>query len=116
MGTYIYIYTLILSSNFFYNKITLIESANKNYHINDINKIHLICFIIFFVVIQNEESYVCILSHRTGDTILFHHEGGVDIGDVDSKALRLEVSVGQTLTSTAVKETLLKNVAADKKQ
>ena len=35
---------------------------------------------------QNEEMYVCIYSHREGDTILFYHEGGVEIGDVDSKA------------------------------
>ena len=34
---------------------------------------------------QDEEFYVCIYSHREGDTILFHHEGGVDIGDVDAK-------------------------------
>ena len=32
---------------------------------------------------------MCIYSGREGDTILFHHEGGVDIGDVDAKvALR----------------------------
>jgi len=36
-------------------------------------------------VSQNEEFYVCIYSHRQGDTILFHHEGGVEIGDVDAK-------------------------------
>jgi succinyl-CoA synthetase beta subunit len=28
---------------------------------------------------------VCIYAQRNCDTILFHHEGGVDIGDVDSK-------------------------------
>jgi succinyl-CoA synthetase beta subunit len=31
---------------------------------------------------------VCILSHRAGDTILFYHEGGIDIGDVDAKVRR----------------------------
>ena len=35
--------------------------------------------------LQKEEFYVCIYSHRYGDTVLFHHEGGIDIGDVDSK-------------------------------
>ena len=35
--------------------------------------------------LQEEEYYVCIYSHRYADTILFHHEGGVDIGDVDNK-------------------------------
>ena len=41
---------------------------------------------IFF---QNEEFYVCIYSHRSADTILFHHEGGIDIGDVDAKVIQL---------------------------
>lgn len=36
---------------------------------------------------QAEEAYVCIYSHRYADTILFHHEGGVDIGDVDAKVI-----------------------------
>ena len=29
--------------------------------------------------------YVCIHSHRYADSILFRHEGGIDIGDVDAK-------------------------------
>lgn len=40
-------------------------------------------YLLFFS--QDEEMYVCIYSHREGDTILFHHEGGIDIGDVDAK-------------------------------
>ena len=35
------------------------------------------------------EFYVCINSAREGDYILFTHEGGVDVGDVDAKALKL---------------------------
>uniref|UniRef100_A0A1I8IFL2 ATP citrate synthase n=1 Tax=Macrostomum lignano TaxID=282301 RepID=A0A1I8IFL2_9PLAT len=42
---------------------------------------------------QNEEFYLCILSERQHDIILFHHEGGVDIGNVEDKALRLEVPI-----------------------
>lgn len=42
---------------------------------------------------QNEEYYLCIYAQRNADVILFHHEGGVDVGDVDSKAARLEVAV-----------------------
>ncbi|XP_065196098.1 ATP-citrate synthase-like [Sycon ciliatum] len=45
---------------------------------------------------QDEEVYVCIHSTRSCDTILFHHEGGVDIGDVDAKAKKLDVPVGTT--------------------
>jgi ATP citrate (pro-S)-lyase len=32
-------------------------------------------------------------SNSEGDTILFTHEGGVEVGDVDAKALRLEIPV-----------------------
>lgn len=65
---------------------------------------------------QEEEAYICIYSHRTADTILFHHEGGVDIGDVDSKALKLDVPVGAELPDEAtITNTLLKHISADKK-
>ena len=37
------------------------------------------------------EYYVCIKSAREGDEILFTHEGGIDVGDVDAKAKRLRV-------------------------
>ena len=29
--------------------------------------------------------YLCIYTQRDEDVILFHHEGGIDIGDVDAK-------------------------------
>eukprot|EP00967_Tisochrysis_lutea_P104425 scaffold158482_cov35-Tisochrysis_lutea.AAC.7 len=32
--------------------------------------------------------YICIHSLREHDEMLFYHEGGVDVGDVDSKAVR----------------------------
>lgn len=65
---------------------------------------------------QNEEAYVCIYSHRTADTILFYHQGGVDIGDVDSKALKLDVPVGQDVTLESIEKVLLTEVAAAKKK
>lgn len=40
------------------------------------------------------EYYVCINSAREGDWILFTHEGGVEVGDVDTKALKLLVDNG----------------------
>ncbi|XP_026676432.1 ATP-citrate synthase [Diaphorina citri] len=65
---------------------------------------------------QDEEAYVCIYSSRNSDTILFHHQGGVDIGDVDAKALKLEIPVGQTgVTEEQVTSKLLINVAPAKK-
>ncbi|XP_047486825.1 ATP-citrate synthase-like [Penaeus chinensis] len=56
---------------------------------------------------QKEEAYVCIYSHRAGDTILFTHEGGVDIGDVDAKALKLDLQIEDQLSVEQVKEKLL---------
>lgn len=40
---------------------------------------------------QTDEYYVCINSNRDGEEFLFCHEGGVDVGDVDAKADRLQV-------------------------
>merc|ERR1719428_2008639 len=46
---------------------------------------------------EEEEHYVCMLSTRYADEILFYHEGGVDIGDVDAKAERVEIPHGAPL-------------------
>lgn len=63
------------------------------------------------------EYYVCINSQREGDVILFTHEGGVDIGDVDSKALVLNIPVTQPFPSREeIAATLLKHVPASKKE
>jgi len=61
---------------------------------------------------QSEESYICIYSHRYGDSILFHHEGGIDIGDVDAKALKLELPIDTKPTAETIKKELLKNAPA----
>lgn len=63
-----------------------------------------------------EEAYVCIYSHRYADTILFHHQGGVDIGDVDAKALKLDVPVGQSITADEIQKKLLVNIAPAKQK
>ncbi|KAA1473124.1 ATP-citrate synthase [Dentipellis sp. KUC8613] len=66
---------------------------------------------------SNTEYYVCITSQREGDSILFTHEGGVDIGDVDAKALKLDILVGKPFPSReAIASTLLKHVPANKQQ
>lgn len=60
-----------------------------------------------------DECYVCIQSHRTGEEVLFHHQGGVDVGDVDAKALRLQVPTGTALPSLdAITDALLPGVPA----
>ncbi|KAG8683460.1 citrate synthase, partial [Ceratobasidium sp. 394] len=63
----------------------------------------------------NTEYYVCVNSQREGDEILFTHEGGVDIGDVDAKASRLTIPVNAPFPSRAdVKSQLLASVPAEK--
>lgn len=42
---------------------------------------------------QGDEYYICIQSDRDGEEILFCAEGGVDVGDVDSKAARVHVLI-----------------------
>ncbi|XP_078482981.1 ATP citrate-lyase isoform X2 [Ciona intestinalis] len=62
---------------------------------------------------QEEEFYICIHSSREEDTILFHHEGGVDIGDVDAKANKLHILTGEKVDSTKITNTLLKSVSRE---
>lgn len=65
---------------------------------------------------SNTEYYVCITSQREGDAILFTHEGGVDIGDVDAKALVLNIPVTQPFPSReTIAATLLTHVPEAKK-
>ncbi|MGH0169541.1 UNVERIFIED_CONTAM: hypothetical protein FKN15_057094 [Acipenser sinensis] len=64
---------------------------------------------------EEEEFYVCIYASREGDHVLFHHEGGVDIGDVDSKAQKFLVGVDEKLTEADVRNHLLGHVPAHKK-
>ncbi|KAG0235329.1 citrate synthase-like protein [Mortierella sp. GBAus27b] len=61
------------------------------------------------------EYYICVNSDREGDNILFTHEGGIEVGDVDAKALRLQVKVNSTFpTPNAIQTTLLTHVPAAK--
>jgi ATP citrate (pro-S)-lyase len=65
---------------------------------------------------QSDEYYICLQSFRHNDEILFHHEGGVDVGDVDAKGTRLEVKLGEELTATTVQQTLLTQVAPERQE
>lgn len=42
---------------------------------------------------QKHEYYINIHSVREGDYILFYHEGGVDVGDVDAKASKILIPI-----------------------
>ncbi|KAF6092042.1 ATP citrate lyase [Phyllostomus discolor] len=65
---------------------------------------------------QAEEFYVCIYAAREGDYVLFHHEGGVDVGDVDAKAKKLLVGVDKKLSPEDIKKHLLVHAPEDKKE
>ena len=63
---------------------------------------------------QEDEYYICIVSNRDGEEMLFWHEGGVDIGDVDSKAFRLQVGLTEDVSSAIIKEKLLSQVPVER--
>ncbi|XP_065666505.1 ATP-citrate synthase isoform X2 [Hydra vulgaris] len=58
-----------------------------------------------------EEMYVCILSERDQDVILFHHQGGIEVGDVDSKALKLSICIGDQVNVSQIQCQLLPSVS-----
>ncbi len=63
----------------------------------------------------SDECYLAIMATKDGDTILFYHEGGVNVGDVDAKADRLEVPIGTFPSSAEIEKMLLSKVSADRK-
>lgn len=68
------------------------------------------------VLCKAEEFYVCIYATREGDYVLFHHEGGVDVGDVDTKAQKLLVGVDEKLNPEDIKKHLLGHAPGNKKE
>eukprot|EP01059_Diplonema_ambulator_P033397 TRINITY_DN695_c0_g1_i2.p1 TRINITY_DN695_c0_g1~~TRINITY_DN695_c0_g1_i2.p1 ORF type:complete len:1061 (+),score=509.48 TRINITY_DN695_c0_g1_i2:60-3242(+) len=62
---------------------------------------------------QKEEVYICIQSTREGEEFLFHHEGGVDVGDVDAKAKRMVNPIGATPTEEELTAALLTELTPD---
>jgi ATP citrate (pro-S)-lyase len=59
--------------------------------------------------------YICIYSNRDGELILFHHEGGIDIGDVDSKALSYSIFIDESFDTKKMEDALLKHVPTDRR-
>lgn len=59
---------------------------------------------------------MCVYTSREGSHVLFHHEGGVDVGDVDTKAQRLLVGIDEKLTEDMVTQQLLVHVTDEKKE
>jgi len=65
---------------------------------------------------QSDEYYICFQTHREIDEILFYHEGGVDVGDVDAKASRLHAKVGTEVSADDILAQLLQEVPAERQQ
>ncbi|OJA19918.1 hypothetical protein AZE42_03768 [Rhizopogon vesiculosus] len=66
---------------------------------------------------SDSEYYICITSARHADTLLFTTSGGVDVGDVDAKALKLDIPVlGPFPTRAELQNTLLRDVPKHKKE
>jgi ATP citrate (pro-S)-lyase len=64
---------------------------------------------------DSDECYLAIMSTKDGDTIMFYHKGGVNVGDVDAKAARLEVPIGTFPKAVEIEKKLLEEVPADRK-
>jgi len=65
---------------------------------------------------QSDEYYVAIRSIREGDEVLFYHEGGVDVGDVDAKAQKVLLSVVETLPAERAKQDLLGDKVSEQRR
>ena len=65
---------------------------------------------------ENDEYYLAIISKREGDEILFHHEGGINVGDVDAKALRMVVPIGGYPNVAEIEKRLLGKVPSERKK
>jgi ATP citrate (pro-S)-lyase len=64
---------------------------------------------------ENDEYYLAILSQREGDQILFHHQGGINVGDIDAKAVRMTIPIGAYPTSANIEKQLLNNIPKERK-
>ncbi len=63
---------------------------------------------------QQDEYYLAIVSQRDGDEILFHHEGGINVGDIDTKAVRLFVPIGTLPKTSDIQAKLLQKVPRER--
>ncbi len=63
---------------------------------------------------QSDEYYICIQTQRTGDQILFYHEGGVDVGDVDAKASTFLAPLDGELKAEEITKSLLEKVPSER--
>jgi ATP citrate (pro-S)-lyase len=64
----------------------------------------------------SDEHYLCIRSRRNGDEILFCQDGGINVGDVDEKALRYHIPVGYTPTNKDIELAMLQALPKERRK
>ncbi len=64
---------------------------------------------------EEDEYYLAIMSTSEGDSILFSHEGGVNVCDIDTTASRLAVPIGRYPNAGEIEKRLLTKVPTDRK-
>jgi len=64
---------------------------------------------------ETDEYYLAILSEREGDQILFHHEGGINVGDIDTKAARMKIPIGTYPSVAEIEKQLLGKVPSERR-
>ncbi|KAF9435876.1 glutathione synthetase ATP-binding domain-like protein, partial [Entomortierella beljakovae] len=103
---------LLLNADWSEVKPWILEYAGKEVTVDNVTGVVKTLLIEPFIPHPpNTEYYICINSDREGDNILFTHEGGIDVGDVDAKALKLQVKVNAVFPSPlAIQTSLLINV------
>uniref|UniRef100_A0A1D1XD28 ATP citrate synthase n=1 Tax=Anthurium amnicola TaxID=1678845 RepID=A0A1D1XD28_9ARAE len=107
---------LLLNADWKEVKQWVMERAGKTITVDKVSGV-LKTFIVepFVPHDSSTEYYININSVRDGDNILFTHEGGIEIGDVDSKALKLLIPVDAPFPSSQeIKSALLTNVPSSK--
>lgn len=63
----------------------------------------------------DDEYYLAITSSREADQIMFYHKGGIEIGDVDQKAEKLTVPVGERPSKQEIESKLLSKIPSHRK-
>jgi ATP citrate (pro-S)-lyase len=64
---------------------------------------------------ENDEYYLAIVSKRDGDEILFHHQGGINVGDIDAKAMRFMIPIAEYPNAADIEKKLLANVSKERR-
>ncbi|PIK53390.1 putative ATP-citrate synthase [Apostichopus japonicus] len=80
-------------------------------HIDSLYK-HLQQFLLepFFEHEEKEERYLAIYTELEHDVILFHNEGGVNIGDIDEKGSLVRIPLNRTVKEEEIQHALLLGV------